>query len=180
MLEELLMGGFAYFAEDGTTVGADTIDSATKPDNSSSVVSPSIGCIREMRHERVTENLGDRICPKTTGGYTTTARNYITDDKFTFVGEDHNELVHRLQFGLSSTIALGTSQTPFADSKREVKGWIYLVGRKQDGTQLVVLESYGKVELTDVPAWTKAYGQPAVTFTPEENAGNTIVYPTTP
>jgi len=172
----LLVGAFAYFAEDGAVIGGDTIAEATPPDVSAGYEDvPSLGCIEQVQPDVESEE-NEFLCPRTGGGYEKTTEVQSIADFLDMQCQHYTEIVHRLQFGTAAKIVAGTPTTPFAKRDRKIDGWLAVKGVKQTGSTLVELLLRVRVRLNDAPPWENSYGKPTLRFQILENSLNAIEF----
>lgn len=172
----LLVGAFAYFAEDAAVIGGDTIAEDTPPDVSAGYEDvPSLGCIEQVAFATEGEET-EFLCPRTGGGYERTTEAQTIADFLDMQCQHYTELVHRLQFGTSAKIVAGTPATPFAKRDRKVRGWLAVKGVKQTGTTLVEILVRCEVRLNQTPPWENSYGKPTLRFQILENTDNAIEF----
>jgi len=171
MLERLLVGAFAYFAED-----SETIDEDTPPDISVNYEAvPSLGCIEQVSTESESEET-EFLCPRASGGYEKTVEQSVTRDFIDMQVQNYNELVHRLQWGLEAAVVESTPVSPFAKRDRKVRGWLVCNAVKQDGEPLLNLLLRVEVRLNVTPPWENSYGKPTFRFQALEATDNAIEF----
>lgn len=177
MMERYLIGGFAFFAEDGITIDEAVVDDETQPDLATDEEDiPSLGCIERVSLTVEAEDF-QFVCPSPTGGYNRTTEKNVLQDLIDLQASKANELVHRLKWGLAAAVAYDTPQTPFADRTREALGWLYLRGVQRSGTTLLQAVLRAKVTLNEAPPWSNEPGRPVLRFEVQTNALNSIEFP---
>lgn len=179
MLSRLLIGGLAYFLEEGKVVDTVTVgpSAAGKPDNDPTTNWPSLGCVANCQFG-VEEETEEFVCPKTSGGYRKERETHVTMDSIALQLNEYNEFFHRLFMGFDSEIVEGTAQTPFVSEKREIKGWLKLQGRKRDGTDIVQMDVWVKMRINNRPPWSPVTGRPEIALEVLDGTdGQTAVFP---
>ncbi len=181
---ERFLGGFAYFIEAGTTVDAQVVSATIKPD-----VSPltnwsdrSLGSILSLSHEPKFEDDPFKK-PAATGGWEEVPRKYVVADYLNMESREMGENLLRLELGLNAKIEEGTAQTPFATTKRQIDGWLRLQARQETGQDLLILDVWVTLELTEGIKAEGKVTQPKFRFTVIKTvagvavAGNSVVFP---
>ena len=181
MLEQYLVGAFAYFAEDGETYGVTTVSKTSKVDVSANYDDvPSLGCVENAASPRETRNT-EIFCPKATGGYERTTEAPQIGIYFDLTLTKANEWIHRLAFGKSSAIVQGTGFQPFAMADPKVNGWLHLncVNMPASGTgaTLVKLDLWCEMRLPDAPANSPDRQKPVLRFQVLDNSLNDANFP---
>lgn len=166
-LEKLILGTFAAFVETGTTYGAAPVNTVSRelyPSPATHAASWSgLGDVLDAAPEKKEEDYSDTV-PSPYGGYTTESDTVVLQDTLKLSLKCHNEIIHRLIWGLASKIEDGVEQTPFANPNRYVEGWINFQLRGQDGADRVVVALYGRIRLDANPKWSKDPSKPAIKF----------------
>jgi hypothetical protein len=165
-LQKLILGAFASFVEDGTsvgdppnTVGADFFPSA----DDYSEAWNSLGCVSQSSLEPKVET--DIVsCPSPAGGYIEEETENVVADVIKLSLRDHSEPIFRMIWGLTAPVEDGTPVAPFANKDRFVKGWLNFTLRGQDGQDRIVAALYGKLRMDANPTWSKDPTKPAVKF----------------
>jgi hypothetical protein len=181
---EILLGGFGYFIEVGTTVDAQTVSHLIKPDTSplANWTDNSLGTILEFKRV-VEETDTSYMAPSPSGGYGKVPRKSVIADSYVMKLRDMNEIVMRLESGVQSAIALGTAQTPGAQADRKIEGWLKLQGRAEDGYDLYVEDWWCQVRLDGSNTFNEKHVTPSLKFTLLKAVngaavpGNSIVWP---
>lgn len=181
---ERFLGGFAWFVEAGITVDAQTISPLIKPD-----VSPltnwsdrSLGDILSLKLGNKNEDRSYKR-PATGGGWEIVPRTVVMQDFLELKSRQMGEQLLRLQFGLKTTIAEGTAQTPFASTDRRIEGWLRLQSREESGLDLLILDFWASMELTGGIVADGKVSEPEFRLTVIKSAagvaiaGNSIVFP---
>lgn len=162
---------------DGVVVGSDAYPDVDPVENWS-----SLGCISETNFNTETETDTD-YCPSPSGGYDKDDDETVVGDILNFATREHSEPVWRMLLGLKDEIANGVSQTPMAETRRFVEGWIKVQGRGSDGSDRVVMNLYGRLYLDGSPKWSKDPTKPALKFVKRYSAISTVtpqgIVPTT-
>lgn len=162
-LEKTTIGGFLYFVESGKTIDATVVSAAAYPDVDPITNWDSLGCIQEVNFEAEKETDTD-YCPSASGGYDKVDDERVVRDLLKFVTREQSEPVWRMMLGLNAQIVNGTAQTPFANGKRYIEGWLKVQGRADDGTDRIVMNIWGRLSLDANPKWSKDPTKPALTF----------------
>lgn len=176
MLADRLIGGFAYFVEEGVSVDGSAVSASYLPDNTPTDNWPSAGKILNVTPSK--EEVADSVnCPRAAGGWGKEDRMIVLADYLDFELKSFNEWVHRMQWGLASAIALDTAYAPFATVDRRIRGGMLLQGRHEGGTDLVRASVYCEARLTTAPSWSPNYGKPVLRVQILESTQNSIVFP---
>lgn len=171
MLQRLLVGAFAYFAEDG-----DTINESTPPVISGGYDAvPSLGCIEQVQLSTETQS-AEFLCPRASGGYQQTTEQIVSADYIDMTVNHYNEIVHRLQWGLDEEIQEGTPKSPFKQRDRKVLGWLCVHAVDQNGETLLELLQRVELRLNETPPFENAYGKPVLRFQALEATDNAIQF----
>ncbi len=162
-LQKLTIGAFLFFVEsgkqiDGTTVGASAYPDVEPPENWN-----SLGCISEFNSEAVTETETEYY-PNPAGGYNKIEDTFVVQDVLKFVTRQHCEPFWRMLLGFKEEIANGIGQTPFAEKRRHIEGWLKVQGRGPDGADRIVMNVWGRLRIDSNPKWSKAAAKPALRF----------------
>lgn len=183
-LQEILLGGFAYFVESGVTVDAQTVSATVKPDSDplANWTAGSLGTILEFE-------FGDEktdaayMAPQPAGGYAKINKSFVTQDFLTLKAREMNELVWRLQMGFASKITEGTAQTPAAEMDRKIQGWLRLQGRQIGGLDRFLMDWWCEVRLEGKSKFDDKVASPTLRFTLIRSvagtavAGNSVNFP---
>ena len=162
-LQKLILGGFLFFVEKGETIDNITVDPETYPDTDPAENWNSLGCVSEVNFNKETETDTD-YCPSPAGGYNKEDDEVVVSDNIEFITRAHSEPYWRMLLGLNNKIVDGTAQTPFANKRRYIEGWLKIQGRAQDGADRVVMNIYGRLTINDNPKWSKDATKPALKF----------------
>ncbi len=184
MMARRLHGGFAHFTEEGTefvipgdTPTTITISAAVAPDFEDKLADqPSLGCIEQVAFSAESEDQ-TFYCPKETGGYERHIERNVTADFIDLTATMDMELVQRLELGVPQKIEEGDDQVPFSQSDRKIRGWLYLLGRKQNGQPLLKLTLWCELRLQENPAWSREPGRPVLRAQAVANSLNEVVWP---
>jgi hypothetical protein len=174
--ERQLIGCFAFFVEAGLTVDAVVVSATAKPDNDPTTNWPEIGCIESAKFEMKKSN-EVFMCPSETGGYTEESVDKVMADFLNLRSNKMNELVKRLEFGLTGPIVLDAAQAPHSQVTREIFGWLKVQGRKEDGNDDFVMDWWCKMTLTDALDRNDKTLRPTLRFQKMTSSLNTIVFP---
>jgi hypothetical protein len=171
-----LIGCFAFFVESGLTVDTVVVSATAKPDNNPTSNWPEIGSVESAKLE--TEKSSEKfMIPSETGGYISENVDKVMADFLNLRTSNMNELVKRLEFGLSGAIVLGTAQSPHAKVTREIFGWLKIQGRKEGGADDFVMDWWCKLTLTDALDRNDKTLRPTLRFQKMTSSLNTIVFP---
>ena len=165
-LQEILLGGFAYFVEAGLTVDAQTVGPAIKPDTSplTNWTDGTLGTILsfEFDEEKIDSPF---MRPLPYGGYEKINRSYVTQDFVKMQTREMNELVWRLQHGLTAKISEGNAQTPGLSQDRKIEGWLRIQGRQLGGLDRFLQDWYCEVRLESKEKFEAKVVTPTLRFT---------------
>lgn len=166
LTEELLLGAFVYFAEDGTTIDSDTvaIDSLPDDDPATNWTNVQVGTISQVKITPETST-STTSTPQATGGYRDTKKVRVTGYMIAMTLNEYNELVHRLTLGKKSAITAGTAFTPFQLGEIKATGWLRIEAKDEAGTSRVKLIDWAEVRITEIPEWKNEFGRPVLEFT---------------
>ena len=172
-----LVGGFAYFAEDGSTIDASLVGVDAAPDFAADLeLVPSLGCIEQVSPS-VEEESHTFDCPSATGGYERSTERNVLADYLDMQLTKTNEIVQRLTWGVADEIADDTEQEPFEVRDRRLLGWLHLLGRLRGGDVLVKADLWVECRLQENPPWSKEPTRPALRFQVIGNALNGVAWP---
>jgi hypothetical protein len=161
-LQEIFIGGFAYFIESGVSGASAT----SKP--SSAPLTPwtdgSIGNVLDFKYgnEKIDSPY---LRPLPQGGREKVNRSFVTQDFVTIKTREMGEIVHRLQMGVTSIIAEGTAQTPGLQQDRKIEGWLRLQGRNLTGFDRFIHDWWCEVRLEGDNVFDEKVVTPALRFT---------------
>jgi hypothetical protein len=159
-LQEILLGGFAYFIESGVSGSAAT----AKPTTTAYWTAGSLGTILAIEYgDEKTDSPYSRPLPQ--GGFEKVNRSYVTQDYVTLQTREMNELVWRLQMGAATIIAEGTAQTPAALVDRKIEGWLRLQGRVLGGLDRFLQDWWCEVRLEGKTKFEDKVATPSLRFT---------------
>lgn len=180
-LTERLIGLFAFFVENGTTVDAQTVSSTIVPDASPTTNWLKIGTVLPGASFGVEEEDDGYLAPSASGGFRKIDRMNVVQDFLTFQTREMSGIVDRLQHGLSAAIVEGTAQTPFASSNRFVRGWLLLqarqVGGNGSGTDDFRWLGWVDLRLAEQPKYDNKVLSPTLKAVVISNALNSINFP---
>jgi hypothetical protein len=165
-LTEIMLGAFAYFIPEGTTVDSVTVSKTVKPDNDPTTnwTAYTIGDVLNFKFDKETVDI-QRTVPLASGGYTKINKMITIQDWVILKTAQMGELVHRLQFGLASAIATGTAQTPFIQNDRKIEGWLRIQGRQLGGTDRFVIDCWCECRLEETAEFNAQIVEPVLRFT---------------
>jgi hypothetical protein len=183
-LEEILLGGFIYFVENGTQTldpspGPYTVSSTVKPDTDPATnwTNFTLGDILNFKFEKEEADLSyDKPLPS--GGFAKVNKKLVTQDSLVAKSRHMGELVNRLRMGFTGPIVLGTAQTPGLATDRKAEGWLRLQGRKLGGYDLFILDWWCEVRLEESDTFEAKVVEPVLRFTQIKGvAGNSCNFP---
>lgn len=133
-LQEILIGGFAYFVRGGITVDGQTISATIKPDVDplSNWSSRSLGIITNFQFGVEEQDDSFMECLPS-GVWVKRTRKYVTSDFVDLDCRQMSEIVWQLQHGLTDRPMEDEPQTSGAAFDRKIDGWLRLQGRQLGG-----------------------------------------------
>jgi hypothetical protein len=165
-LEEILLGGFAYFVEAGTTVDGQVVGPTIKPDvdPTSNWTNGSLGDVLnfEFDNEKIDSPY---LQAQPTGGHAKINRSFVVQDWVLLQTRQMSEIVWRLKHGLAAKIVEGTAQTPGAKLDRKIEGWLRLQGRALNGYDRFLLDWWCEVRLESKNKFDEKVVMPVLRFT---------------
>lgn len=165
-LLEHIIGGFAYFVESGLTVDLQTIGATVKPDVEplTNWTDGTLGTILNFKfgNEKVDSPY---MAPLPSGGFAKINRSFVTQDHVILQTREMQELVWRLQMGLSAIIAEGTAQTPAAKLDRKIEGWLRIQGRNLSGSDRFLMDWWCECRLENDNTFDEKVVTPSLRFT---------------
>ena len=159
-LQEMLIGGFAFFIESGVNGSAAT----AKPTTSSYWTDGTLGTILSIEFDDEKTD-SPYMAPLPQGGFEKRNRSFVTQDFVKLQTREMNELVWRLQMGLAATIAEGTAQTPGDLVDRKIEGWLRLQGRALGGFDRFIQDWWCEVRLESKGKFDDKVVTPTLRFT---------------
>jgi hypothetical protein len=179
-LQEIFVGGFAYFIESGVSSASAT----SKP--SSSPLTPwtdgSLGTVLDFKYGNAKLD-SPYLKPLPSGGRELVNRSFVTQDFVTLKTREMNELVWRLQMGVTAKIAEGTAQTPGLALDRKIEGWLRLQGRVLGGFDRFLHDWWCEIRLEGDNVFDEKIITPSLRFTMIKAvagvavAGNSVNWP---
>ncbi len=166
-LEEMLIGGFMMFLEDGESIDGSPVAIDSLPDDSPATnwTEWELGAIERVK---ITPTLKSfpQSKPRRNG------RGFNSDPKIVTTGwiieatlDSYSEFIHRLMLGKLSKIVDGVAFTPFEKGvEHKVTGW-GRIEAKADGRTAVNLIDWADMRLTTIPEWKEEFGKPVVQWT---------------
>ncbi len=183
-LAERLIGLFAYFVENGTSTSEEppaAINEGAYPDADPPDNWLSLGTILPGAQFETEEQDDDYLAPSSAGGFRQVQSRFVMSDTLRFQSREMNELVDRLQFGLSAKISEGTAVAPHVASDRKIRGWLLIQGRQVggngSGTDDFRLIWWCDLRLAEQPKYENRALSPALTARMLPNALNSVVFP---
>lgn len=185
MSETAFLGGLAFWAEMGREVddgasGMVTVGQNVKPANDIANNMDQLSCLRGVRFEPKVKTVGTKNCFYGVN-YNEEDVKRVVEDVVVFTSDDMDELVHRLQFGLSAAVEVGGAEVnAFASSDRKIYGWLKLQAhRPGSGENLLTVDMWGYLELGTPVEWQDGISQPTLRFVHKggSSLGTPIVFP---
>jgi hypothetical protein len=180
-LAERLIGLFAFFVENGTTVDAQTVSSTVVPDASPTSNWLSLGTVLPGAAFGLEEEDDSYLAPSEAGGFEKVDRKNVMQDFLSLQTRQMSGIVDRLQMGLASVIVEGTPQSPHVQKDRKVTGWLLIqarqVGGNGDGTDDYRLLWWCDLRLGDQPKYDNKVVSPTLKAVKRANTLNTINFP---
>jgi hypothetical protein len=146
---KVLPNAFLFFIEKGVTSESNsvniTVDALAKPDNSPTTNWPARPCTLELDIMREIEE--DKVkCPSESGGWQQQTDYDLVGVKLAFTERTQTEHFERLLWVLPNKVTQATAQMPFTGSP-SIEGWLKIVERNRDGTDLIYCDLYGQLTL---------------------------------
>jgi hypothetical protein len=175
-LQEILIGGFAFFIESGASVDAQTVAHNVKPDNDPTTnwTDRTLGTVLNFKFGNAKTD-SPFLQPLASGGHQLVNRSFVTQDFITLQTREMNEMVWRLQTGFGSVIAEGTPQTPAAKLDRKIEGWLRLQGRNITGFDRFLMDWWCEMRLESENVFDEKVVTPSLRFTLIRAVGGTAV-----
>jgi hypothetical protein len=176
-LQEILIGGFAFFVENGKTVDAQTVGPTIKPDvvPTSNWLDRTLGHILEFE-QGVEESDQSYMRLNVAGGFSKQNRKFVTEDFIILKTRHMSEPVWRLQQGFAAEIAEGTAQTPGGALERSITGWLRIQGRQLGGYDRFIQDWWCEMRLAEAPKFSPSVTAPSLRFSlipgPTGNSSN--------
>lgn len=183
-LQEIFVGGFAFFIENGVTVDAQTVSPTVKPDTvpTTNWTDNTLGNVLDFKYgsEKI-DSPFMRVLPQ--GGREKVNRSFVVQDFVVLKTREMHEIVHRLQMGVTGIIAEGTAQTPGLQQDRKIEGWLRLQGRNYTGFDRFIHDWWCEVRLDADNMFDEKVVTPSLRFTMIKAvagvavAGNSVNWP---
>jgi hypothetical protein len=161
-LQEIFIGGFAYFIPSGVSSASAT----SKP--SSSPLTPwtdgTLGTVLDFKYgnEKIDSPF---MRPLPQGGREKVNRSFVTQDFVVLKTREMHEIVHRLQMGVTTAINEGTAQTPGLSQDRKIEGWLRLQGRNVTGFDRFIHDWWCEARLDADNTFGEQVVTPSLRFT---------------
>lgn len=179
-LQEIFIGGFAYFIPNGVSSASATSKPASSP------LTPwtdgTLGTVLDFKYGN--ESIDSSFLrPLPTGGREKVNRSFVTQDFVTLKTREMNEMVWRLQAGVVAQIAEGTAQTPGLQQDRKIEGWLRLQGRVIGGFDRFIHDWWCECRLEGENMFDEKVVTPSLRFTMIKAvdgvsvAGNSVNWP---
>jgi hypothetical protein len=178
-LAEILIGAFAFFIENGTSVDSQTVSSTVKPDTDPATnwTAYSIGDVINCKFSEESVDL-PYLKPLTSGGYAKINKKMVVQDFVTMKTRQMGEMIARMQHGLASAIATGTAQTPGISLDRKVEGWLRIQGRQLGGGDRFILDWWCEARIEETGEFNEKVVEPVLRFTQIKGVAlNSVNYP---
>lgn len=180
-LAERLIGLFAFFVENGTTVDTQTVSSTVVPDASPTTNWLKLGTVLPGASFGLEEEDDSYLAPSAAGGFEKIDRMNVMQDFLTMQTREMSGIVDRLQMGLASAIVQGTAQSPHVTKDRKITGWLLLqarqVGGNGNGTDDFRLLWWCDVRLAEQPKYENKVLSPNLKIIKLANTLNSINFP---
>jgi hypothetical protein len=180
-LAERLIGLFAFFVENGTTVDSQTVSATVVPDASPTSNWLSLGTVLPGASFGLEEDDDSYLAPSAAGGFEKVERMNVMQDILTLQTREMTGIVDRLQMGLASAIVEGTPQSPHVTKDRKVTGWLLLqarqVGGNGSGTDDFRLLWWCDIRLGEQPQYENKVISPNLKIIKRANTLNSINFP---
>lgn len=174
-----MLGGHLFFIEEGTTVDGQVVSSTIKPD-----VDPATNWTNATLGDVLNFKFGfeeiDASYTKflTSGAPAKVDKKVVVQDWLVAKTRHMGELVNRLRMGFTAPIVLGTAQTPGLATDRKATGWLRMVGRKIQGYDLFVQDTWCTARLEESDMFEPKFVEPVLRFTMIKGvAGNSTNFP---
>lgn len=175
-LRDILLGGFAFFVESGTTVDLQIVSATVKPD----MVPPdnwtdaTLGNILDFKYGVDEEDHPIlRVLPN--GSRVKMPRKIVVSDYIDITSQEMSELVLRLQHGVTTKIMEGTAQTPGALNDRYIDGWLRLQGRAMGNFDVFIQDWWCQVRLVEGTKADGKFSEPKLRFIQYKAANGVMV-----
>jgi hypothetical protein len=161
-LQEILIGGFAYFIENGVTAASPTSKPSTAP--ATNWTNGTLGTVLDFKfgNEKTESSF---LRPLPSGGREKVNRSFVTQDYITIKTREMNELVWRLQHGVLVRLQTATPQTPGLSQDRKIEGWLRLQGRNVTGLDQFIQDWWCEVRLEGDNVFDEKVVTPSLRFT---------------
>jgi len=180
-LQEMFVGGFAFFIENGVSSASPT----SKPTSSplTAWTDATLGNVLDFKYgnDKI-DAPWLRVLPS--GGREKVNRSFVTQDWVVLKTRVMGELVWRLQMGVTAKIAEGTAQTPGLQLDRKIEGWLRLQGRVLGGYDRFLHDWWCECRLDGENTFDEKVVTPSLRFTMIKAvagvavAGNSVNWPT--
>jgi hypothetical protein len=161
-LQEIIIGGFAYFIENGVSGASPTSKPTSTP--TTAWVAGSIGTVLDFKYGKDVTDLSF-LSPLPAGGREKINREHTNQEFITIKTREMSEIVWRLQTGVNSAIVEGTAQTPGLRKDRKVEGWLRLQGRALSGFDRFIQDWWCEVRLEGENVFDEKVVTPSLRYT---------------
>jgi hypothetical protein len=179
-LQEVFVGGFAFFIPAGVSSASATSKPASSP--LTPWTTGSLGTVLDFKYGN--ESIDSSFLrPLPTGGREKVNRSFVTQDFVTIKTREMSELVWRLQMGVAAVIDEGTAQTPGLAQDRKIEGWLRLQGRALGGFDRFIHDWWCEARLDGENTFDEKVVTPSLRFTLIKAvagvpvAGNSVTWP---
>jgi hypothetical protein len=87
-------------------------------------------------------------CPNPQGGWINETDTFVVGTVFKFTEKTFTEHYERLFWRTNAPVVAGVAQTPFANARPEIFGWLKIQMRNQSGSDTAICDVWGKLTLT--------------------------------
>lgn len=161
-LQEMLIGGFAYFIPSGILSASATSKPSTSP--ATNWTDNTIGTVLDFKFGNAKID-APFLRPLPSGGRELVNRSFVTQDFITVKTREMAEIVWRLQVGFTAIIAEGTAQTPGLSMDRKIEGWLRLQGRALGGFDRFIMDWWCECRLEGDNVFDEKIVTPSLRFT---------------
>lgn len=179
-LQEIFIGGFAYFVESGVSSASPTAKPTSSP--LTAWTNGTLGTVLNFKYGN--ESIDSSFLrPLPSGGREKVNRSFVTQDFVMIQTREMTELVWRLQSGVSGAIDEGTAKTPGLVQDRKIEGWLRLQGRVLGGYDRFLHDWWCEARLEGENVFDEKVVTPTLRFTLIKAvagvsvAGNSINWP---
>ncbi len=165
--EELLIGAFVFFAENGETIDAATVAIDSLPDDvpATNWTDWELGAVERVKITPTIKQFPQSKPRRNGRGYNSDPKQVITGWVIEMTLDSYSEFIHRLQLGSTAKVVDGVAFTPFQKgTDLHALGWMRIEA-KADGITKVNVIDWTELRLTSIPEWKEEFGKPVLQFT---------------